>query len=194
MQRSCWKGLQCYLKSSQTLWKMLSNFSEGTGGGKLCWKETTFGNASTTSYIEVLLLQSTQAWDFISNKITENCLKLCVSSRHIIYLMQIYLGSTRGRKKPCSATPTLSTNLPQILTGFRNASRNFWDQCTKTGELQLPTITGHLSQFPVTDITPSSTTSTSWRPTWSRPTGRRRSPSSTWLILTGQHSWKWLRQ
>ena len=38
----------------------------------------------------------------------------------------------------------------------------------------------------LSDITPSSTTATSWRPTWSRRTGRRRSPSSTSLISTGQ--------
>ena len=107
-------------------------------------------------------------------------------------MVMLFIGLTRERRKPCSATPPPSTNHHQILTGFRNVFRNFSDQCTKTGKLHLPSLTGYLSQFVVADITPSSTTSTCWRPTWSRRTGRRRSQSSTWLILTGGECWKLL--
>ena len=79
-----------------------------------------------------------------------------------------YSGLTRGRRKPCSATLTPSTNLLQTLTGSRSVCRSSWGPCTRTG------------------TTPSSTTSTSSRRAWSRPTGRRRSLSSTSPTLTGR--------
>ena len=78
-----------------------------------------------------------------------------------------YSGLTSERRKPCSATLTPSTNPLPTPTGYKNVSRSCWGPCTRTG------------------TTPSSTSSTSSRPAWNKRTGRRRSPSSTSLILTG---------